>query len=435
MSKLDMIQRAYLGEMFGSRVSFDRRERKLYGHDISVLPGLMRPLAGNALPDAVVQPESEAELKALVTWAGENRVPLTPRGKASSGYGGVVPVKGGIIVDFYRMNKIIAIDVPALTARAEAGVIWEKLDGELARHGLTLRLYPSSYPASTVAGWLAQGGAGIGSFEAGWFRANVVAARVVIPGGEVREFTGPDLDLVADAGGVTGLISEVTLRVQPLEDLDVLAIGCTTPCDLQTLAEFLVHENLPVWSMIFINPKMAELKNKAPLPGHGGHATPVPFTLPEVYLVTLAIRKRDMEAVRGALSRILKRGERELLDEGIARHEWDNRFRLMLVKRLGPSLVPSEVVVPLSALGETLAEIEKTIKQPLVKEGIVIREGSGRQTRGGPPRFHSGRPAEIQLQFRFRPRADHYQDRKNAWRQGLFHRYVPRLRGSGGARA
>jgi hypothetical protein len=60
---------------------------------------------------------------------------------------------------------------------------------------------------------------------------------VVLPHGEVGEFTGPGLDLVADAGGTTGLISEVTFRVQPLEDLDVLAIGCTTPRDLQILAE------------------------------------------------------------------------------------------------------------------------------------------------------------------------------------------------------
>jgi len=208
MSTRDIERRSYLHEMFGSRVSFDRRERTLYGHDISVLPGLMRPLTRNSLPDAVVQPDTEEELRALARWAGVNRVPLTPRGKASSGYGGVVPAKGGIVVDFYRMNKILEIDAVALFARVQAGAVWEKLDGELARHGLTLRLYPTSYPASTVAGWLAQGGAGIGSFEAGWFRENVIAANVVLPSGEVREFAGPGLDLVADAGGITGLISE-----------------------------------------------------------------------------------------------------------------------------------------------------------------------------------------------------------------------------------
>ena len=78
-----------------------------------------------------------------------------------------------------------------------------------------LRLYPTSYPSSTVGGWLAQGGAGIGSFEAGWFRENVLSARVVLPDGDIRAFAGSDLDLVADAEGTTGFISEVTIAFNP----------------------------------------------------------------------------------------------------------------------------------------------------------------------------------------------------------------------------
>ena len=200
---------------------FDKTERKLYGHDIAALPSLIKPLLGNTTPDAVVQPETEKELVGLVRWARENNIPLTPRGKASSGYGGVLPVKQGVVVDFYRMNKIIRIDPQALTASVESGVVWEKLDQELERHGLTLRLYPSSYPSSTVGGWLAQGGAGIGSYEAGWFRDNVVSARVVLPDGEIMDLKGEDLDFVSEVEGITGLISEVTIRVQPLEEIEL----------------------------------------------------------------------------------------------------------------------------------------------------------------------------------------------------------------------
>ncbi|MGD0660133.1 MAG: FAD-dependent oxidoreductase, partial [Syntrophorhabdales bacterium] len=166
MQKLKAAHRAHLEAEFGSRVSFDRVERKLYSHDIAVFPSLFRPLVGKTLPDAIVQPENEEELKALAKWAQEQGIPLTPRGKASSGYGGVLPVKGGIVVDFYRMNRVIDIDPKGLTARIEAGVVWERLDRELAKKNLALKLYPSSYPSSTAGGWLAQGGAGIGSFEA-----------------------------------------------------------------------------------------------------------------------------------------------------------------------------------------------------------------------------------------------------------------------------
>jgi FAD/FMN-containing dehydrogenase len=219
-------QRLYLRQKFGSRVSFYRLERKLYGHDIAAIPGLIKPFVGNTIPDAVVQPETEQELIDLVVWANEQKIPLTPRGKASSGYGGVLPLKKGVVLDFYLMKKVLSIDPDNMTVTTEAGVVWEKLDKELAKQGLTLRLYPSSYPSSTVGGWLAQGGAGIGSYEFGWFSDNLVSARVILPDGEVREFSGSDMELISGAEGITGLISQVTLKIKPLEEMEVLAIGC-----------------------------------------------------------------------------------------------------------------------------------------------------------------------------------------------------------------
>lgn len=375
MGRVHAKQRSYLEGQWGSRICFNTTERKLYGHDIAAMPGLIKPLIGNTTPDAVVQPETEKELIELVHWAADYRVPLTPRGKASSGYGGVLPVKKGVVVDFYRMNRILHVDPEAQMATVQAGVVWEKLDRELEKHGLTLRLYPSSYPAATVGGWLAQGGAGIGSYEAGWFRDNVVSARVVLPDGTVEAFSGPELDVIAGAEGITGLISEVTVRVQPLEELEVVAIGCPDAHDLQRLAQAVVDEKLPIWSLLFINPRMAELKNRAPQMEHEGHPIEERVLLPAAYITTLTFRKRDHEVVMGRLPGLLTSCEGEILSDRIAQHEWTNRFKLMVVKRLGPSLVPAEVVIPLSALGDVLTEIKRKVDQPIVKEGVVIREG------------------------------------------------------------
>jgi Fe-S oxidoreductase/FAD/FMN-containing dehydrogenase len=375
MASAVLSQRSYLEGRFGSRVTFSETERKLYGHDIAEIPSLIRPLVGNTTPDAVVQPESEEELVELAKWAVKNNVPLTPRGKATSGYGGAIPIKKGIVVDFYRMNKVIRMDPDASTATVQAGVVWEKLDKELAKQGLMLRLYPSSYPSATVGGWLAQGGAGIGSYEFGWFRDNVVSARIVLPDGKVEEFSGDGLNVVSDAEGTTGLISEVTLRVQPLEDLDVIAIGCPHAGDFQILLQSMVEKGLPIWSMIFINPRMAELKNKAPLMEHWGHAAERHVLLPASFIVTLTFRKKDRPEIMNKLAEIMKPCQAELLADHIAQHEWKNRSRLMTVKRLGPSLVPTEVAIPLSSLGKILAEIEERIDQPIVKEGVVIAKG------------------------------------------------------------
>jgi Fe-S oxidoreductase/FAD/FMN-containing dehydrogenase len=384
MARLSATQKDKLTSLFGPRVTFERLERKMYSHDIAAMPKLIKPLVGNTIPDAVVQPENEEQLVELVLWAAQHRLPLTPRGKASSGYGGVIPTKKGIVVDFYWMKDVLHIDREALTATVEPGITWEQLDRELNKQGLTLRLYPTSYPSSSVGGWLAQGGAGIGSYEYGWFADNVVSARVVLPSGEIREFThspstgsGKALELIADAEGTTGIISEVTLRVRPLVEEDVISIACPDAHELQKLIQSMIEAKLPIWSMIYINPRMAEMKNRAPLMEHYGHPIEERVLLPAAYLVTLTFNAADRPSIRAELEKMVKPCQAEILSDRIAQHEWHHRFKLMVVKRLGPSLVPAEVVIPLSSLGEVMTEIERKVDQPVVKEGVIIREGPG----------------------------------------------------------
>src|SRR4030043_1545404 len=138
MAPLQAADKRPLGSLFKTRVSFDRMERTLYGHDIAEIPSLIKPLVGSTVPDAVVQPASEEELVALVRWAQENRIALTPRGRASSGYGGVLPVKGGLVVDFFHLSRLLEVDRKPRPARGVPGICWEELDRELAEKDLTL---------------------------------------------------------------------------------------------------------------------------------------------------------------------------------------------------------------------------------------------------------------------------------------------------------
>ena len=279
------------------------------------------------------------------------------------------------MVDLSHMRRILSVDAEGLTVTVAAGVTWKQLNRHLARPGLGLRLHPTSYPSCTVGGWLAQGGTGIGSYQYGYFHENVVSARVVLPGGEVRELGGEALSAVAYAEGITGIISKVTLRVEPAMDVRVMALSCATPAALQSLVEDLIAPDLPIWSMMFINPLMAQLKNKAPVKAHGSNESG-PVLLPEAFTVSPAFRAADEERFRGELGAIAGAHEAQMLHDQIAEHEWEERFNLMLVKRLGPLLVPAEVIVPLAGLADVLSEIEETVGQPIVKEGVILRHGA-----------------------------------------------------------
>ena len=375
MARLDKKDKSWLEEKFGPNVNFNPTERLMYSHDIAAIPGLFKPLIGKTVPDAVVQPESEDELAELVRWAARNRIPLVPRGKGSSGYGGIIPTRKGIVVDFYRMKGIIAVDPEKETVTVQPGITWEQLDKKLKPEGLVIRMYPTSYPSSSAGGWLAQGGAGIGSYEYGWFSQNVESARIVLPGGEVKEISGKELEMVADAEGTTGFISQMSIRVQRLTDLGVAAIACPDAGKLAKIFQKFIDQDLPIWSLLFINPRMAEMKNRAPVMTHLGHPVEHKVILPAAYIATIAFREKDRDRVVPKLAEIVKACEGEILKQEIADHEWEQRFKLMVVKRLGPSLVPAEVVVPLDKLGDVMDEIENKINQPVVKEGVIIKKG------------------------------------------------------------
>ena len=110
MAKIKKSEQVWLKEKFGDRANFNQTERMLYSHDIAAMPGLFKPLIGKTIPDAVVQPENEEELVELIQWAAEQKIPIVPRGKGSSGYGGIIPTRKGIVIDFYRMKDVIDIN-------------------------------------------------------------------------------------------------------------------------------------------------------------------------------------------------------------------------------------------------------------------------------------------------------------------------------------
>jgi Fe-S oxidoreductase/FAD/FMN-containing dehydrogenase len=372
MKTLSIPLQQQLEGMFGPRVTFDRIERMLYSHDVGSLPGLIKPLVGNTLPAGVVQPLTEEQVIQLVALARTHDIALVPRGKSTSGYGGVMPLKGGLVVDFALMNQIVHVDPEAMTVTVQPGMVWQKLDRELNKQGLAVRTYPSSAPSSTVGGWLAQGGVGFGAYEFGSCQQNVVSCRVVLPSGEVREFSGAELDLVGEAEGITGLITAVTIRVRPFESEAVWGARFATAEGLARAFDAIGEAGVPLWSISFINPKMAHIHNNLPPHIEHGHAVEEDkLVLPEEYLAVMVAPESRRETIEARLPSVIQAAGGEMLDEEIVKDEWEDRFNLMHGKRLGPSIAPAEVVVPLARVDHMLEGIDERIALPMLMEGMV----------------------------------------------------------------
>ncbi|HEX5916041.1 MAG TPA: FAD-binding protein, partial [Rubrobacter sp.] len=69
-------------------------------------------------------------------------------------------------------------------------------------------------PRATVGGWLATDGLGVGSFEYGRLRENVLSASVVLPGGESREVPGEEVGSFLSTGTTGGIVVGARLRTR-----------------------------------------------------------------------------------------------------------------------------------------------------------------------------------------------------------------------------
>jgi FAD/FMN-containing dehydrogenase len=138
-------------------------------------PGV--PDAGDAL--ASVSPMSAEEVKLLAEVDGRYSVPLVALGAGMATKPD--PEGGSILIHFDLMRDLRLPEHEESWVEAEPGTSWLQLDDFLRARGWGLAVYPSSAPLATVGGWLAMDGLGVGSFEYGWLRENVLWVSVVLP--------------------------------------------------------------------------------------------------------------------------------------------------------------------------------------------------------------------------------------------------------------
>ncbi|HEU4813583.1 MAG TPA: FAD-binding oxidoreductase, partial [Xanthomonadaceae bacterium] len=154
----------------------DASERLTYGYDNS---------RQHAQPDAVALPRDPAQVQALVRACREHRVPVVARGRGTNTTGAAVPVAGGVVVSFERMDQVLEVRPGDRCAVVQPGVLNGDLQRALAPHGLFWPPDPTSADYSTVGGNLACNAGGPRAVKYGASRDNVLALVAVTGAGEL----------------------------------------------------------------------------------------------------------------------------------------------------------------------------------------------------------------------------------------------------------
>lgn len=175
-------------------------------------------------PKVVVIPQNTQQVSEILKIANKRRIPVIARGAGSNHAGGCNPVKGGIIIHFSQMNKILEINNQDLTCKVQPGVVVGDLQRAVKGIGLFFPPDPSNLAVSTIGGGIALCSGGPRAFKYGTFKDYVLDLEVVLADGTiirtgsqtVKNVTGYNLtQLIVGSEGTLGIVTEATLRLIP----------------------------------------------------------------------------------------------------------------------------------------------------------------------------------------------------------------------------
>lgn len=214
-----------LRQRFGDRMQTGETVRRQHAHTLTWLP--------NQPPDAVIWPDNTEEVQEVVRIASAHRVPIIPFGAGTSLEGHLNAPRGGISLDFSRMNRILAVNDRDLDATVEAGVSRKQLNDHLRDMGLFFPVDPGAEEA-TIGGMSATRASGTTAVRYGTMRENVLNVTAVMADGTVirtarrarKSSAGYDLTkLLVGSEGTLGIMTEVTVKLYGIPE-SILSAVC-----------------------------------------------------------------------------------------------------------------------------------------------------------------------------------------------------------------
>jgi FAD/FMN-containing dehydrogenase len=200
-----------LGE---NNVLQDAESKLLYGKD--------RTQNYSPNPLAIIFPNSEADVIAIVKFANEHKISIVPSGGRTGYSGGAVAKDNELVVSFEKMNRIIDFNADDRQITCEAGVTTKTIQDIAIQHGL---YYPIDYAVvdtCQIGGNIATNAGGIHVIRYGSTSKWVAGLRVITGKGELLELnhgliknsSGYDLrQLFIGSEGTLGFIVSATLQL------------------------------------------------------------------------------------------------------------------------------------------------------------------------------------------------------------------------------
>ncbi len=337
------------------------------------------------MPDAIIVPGSRDEISNIMRVANREKINIVPRGAGTNICGSSVARKGGIIIAFHRMNKILEIDPENMCAVVQPGVVNADLQKEVAQYSLMYPPDPASLFVSTIGGNVALNAGGPRGVKYGVTRDYLLGLEVVLPSGEViktggkvlKSVSGYDLTrLMCGSEGTLGIMTEITVRLIPLPP---------AKATLQAIFSDLDDASTTVSAIIGsgIVPTTLELIDRVVLDviaNYGG----AKFAKETEALLLIEV-DGEASSVEGQGKKIEKfckeRGAIEVQRAGSKEEEeslWQaRRTAFGAVASVRPNCIVEDATVPVKRLSEIIRKIVELADKYHLRIGVLAHAGDG----------------------------------------------------------
>src|SRR5574344_602348 len=330
-----------------------------------------------SIPDIVVFVKEIKQVQNIVKIASENEIPIIARGAGTNLVGACITTdKGGIILNFSKMNKILEINQENLTVRVQSGVVVGDLAKKVEEIGLFYPPDPSNLRVSTIGGSIALSSGGPHTFKYGNTRNYVLNLKVVTADGTLME-TGANVsknstgyhltDLFIGSEGTLGIIVEATLKLIPKVESKRLVLSYFERISdaAKTVNSIIENKITPSVLDILDKKTLQTIENFCPA-GFNTNAEAALFIEVDGFLNTLDFQQEKISEVcknSGAISVEICKNDKEAEIFSTSR-----RASFGACAELKPNVVAEDVVVP----REKLTALIEGIKKICDKNDLIV---------------------------------------------------------------
>ncbi|NPV46582.1 MAG: FAD-binding protein [Armatimonadetes bacterium] len=347
----------------------------LYAYDGTVYEGQ---------PDLVTLPETTEQVMAIVRACNAAGVPIVPRGGGTSLSGGPVPVQGGVVVSFSRMDRVLELDYANQRAVVQPGVINQDLQNLVGQQGYFYAPDPASQSVCTLGGNVGENSGGPHCLKYGVTANHVLGVEMVLADGQVLRTGGKALDwpgydlngLIVGHEGTFGLVTEITCRLMPLPErvVTMLAIFGSLQAASQTVSDIIAAGIIPATLEMMDNPMIRAVEQalQAGYPLDAGAVLIIELDGMAAGLQDQVARVRSIGEANGVTE------FRQACDEAERALLWKGRKGAFgAVVNIAPSKICTDISVPRTKLPETLAAVMDIGRRHGVPIANVFHAGDG----------------------------------------------------------